>query len=92
MTDELTLCRSEIDAIDDAIITLLAQRFKVVNRVVAHKTSHGIPALIPSRVDEVVAHVSTRASHMGLPEGLAEKLWHAIISETIAYERQRKVA
>jgi isochorismate pyruvate lyase len=92
MTDELTLCRSEIDAIDDAIITLLAQRFKVVNRVISHKTTHNLPALIPSRVDEVVAHVSARASHIGLPEGLAEKLWHAIISETIAYERQRKVA
>jgi isochorismate pyruvate lyase len=92
MADELSHCRSEIDAVDDAMIDLLVKRFQVVNRVVAHKTAHGLPALIQSRVDEVVARVTARASQKGLPVGLVERLWRDIISGTIAYERRNKVA
>ncbi len=92
MADELSHCRAEIDGIDDAMIDLLVKRFQVVSRVVVHKTAHGLPALIPSRVEEVVGHVKMRALQKGLSPSLVEKLWREIISHTIAYERRNNVA
>jgi isochorismate pyruvate lyase len=92
MTDVLTQCRAEIDAIDDQIIDLLVKRYGVVDRVVTYKTAHGLPALIPSRVDEVVQHVRARAMQKGLSPTLAEHLWREIIAQTIAYEQRNRVA
>lgn len=92
MSNVLAQCRAEIDLIDDQIVDLLALRYGVVDRVVAYKTAHGLPALIPSRVEEVVRHVKTRALLKGLSPVFAEILWREIIAQTIAHERRNKVA
>jgi isochorismate pyruvate lyase len=92
MTDVLAACRSEIDSIDNQIIDLLVKRYGVVDQVVALKRAYGLPALIPSRVEEVVNHVKTRALQKGLSPALAENLWREIIAETIAYEQRKNVA
>ena len=85
----LAQARLEIDAIDDQIVDLLARRFAVVERVVAIKTEAGIPALLPDRVEEVVARVRARASDIGVPPELADSLWRELIACTIRYENQR---
>ncbi len=92
MTDALAVCRRDIDEIDDAIVALLAKRFAVVDRVIAHKLSAGLPAAIPERIAEVVARVRAKAKAQGLSPVMAENLWRQLISETIAYERQKRVA
>lgn len=91
MTDTLDRCRTEIDAIDDALIDLLSTRFRVVDRVIAIKTREQLPAVIPSRVEEVVNRVRARASAKSVPTDLAEALWRQLIAGTVTYERQNNV-
>ncbi|TDR94434.1 chorismate mutase [Enterovirga rhinocerotis] len=90
-SDEFPLAplRVEIDAVDAEIVGLLARRLGIVERVIAIKQEHGLPALLPDRVEEVVAHVREKASQGGVPPDLAETLWRAMIDWTIAYEERR---
>jgi isochorismate pyruvate lyase len=89
--DALASCRSEIDALDAELVRLLGRRIEVVERVIAIKQAHAIPALLPDRVEEVVAHVREEAEVCGAPPDLAEKLYRALIAWTVEYE-ERKLA
>ncbi len=89
--DTLALCRKDIDAIDKAIVDLLQKRFRVVDRVVAIKRRDNLPASIPSRIEEVVANVRSRAEQAGVPPDAAEAVWRQLIAATIAYERSKSV-
>lgn len=78
--------RHTIDRIDRDIVALLAERVRCLDQVVAVKTRDGLPAAIPERVEEVVAHVRAEADAVGLPSDLVEKLWRSLIDWSIAYE------
>jgi isochorismate pyruvate lyase len=78
--------RHTIDRIDRDIVALLAERVRCLDEVIAVKTRDGLPAAIPERVEEVVAHVRAEADALGLPPDLAEKLWRSLIDWSIAYE------
>jgi isochorismate pyruvate lyase len=85
----LAACRAEIDALDAELVRLLGRRVEVVDRVVAIKQEHDIPALLLDRVEEVVAHVREEAEICGAPPDLAESLYRALIAWTVAYEEKK---
>ncbi|HWJ73695.1 chorismate mutase [Mesorhizobium sp. BR1-1-16] len=78
--------RAEIDRLDGALIGLLASRFGYVRRMAELKASPD-EALVPARVDEVLAHVAARAGAAGLDPDLARALWSKLIDWNIAFER-----
>jgi isochorismate pyruvate lyase len=78
--------RAEIDAIDAAMVDLLAKRFDVVKRVTEVKRAENLAALMPERVEDVVDKVSAAAARKGLPPGLAERLWRGMIDWVVEYE------
>jgi len=78
--------REVIDRIDRDLIALIAERVRCLDQVVAVKQREGIPAAIPERVEEVVAHVRAEAQAAGMPPDLAEMLWRSLIGWSIAYE------
>lgn len=82
----LAACRAEIDVLDAELVRLLGRRIEVVDRVVAIKKEHGIAALLPERVEEVVAHVREEAEMCGAPPDLAERLYRSLIAWTVDYE------
>ena len=84
--DSLSDLRAIIDRIDRDIVTLLAERVRCLDQVVAVKTRDNLPAAIPERVEEVVAHVRAQAEANGMPPDLAELLWRRLIEWSIAYE------
>lgn len=81
--------RVEIDAIDAQMVDLLAARLAVVERVLDIKRKAGLPALLPDRVEDVVARVRERAVSSEVPEDLVEALWRFLIQWTIDYEDAR---
>ncbi|MBA4788531.1 MAG: chorismate mutase [Rhizobiales bacterium] len=81
--------RREIDALDIEMVGLLARRLDVVHRVLAVKQAHGIPALLPDRVEDVVERVKAEAAAHDVPPDLVETLWRALIGWTVAYEEKR---
>lgn len=84
--ESLSGLRRTIDRIDRDIVALLAERVRCLDQVIAVKTRDGLPAAIPERVEEVVAHVRAEADAAGLPAELAEQLWRSLIDWSIAYE------
>ena len=89
MTDEQTTLpdlREVIDRIDRDLVALIAERVRCLDQVIAVKRREGIPAAIPERVEEVVAHVRAEAEAAGVPPDLAEMLWRNLIGWSIAYE------
>ncbi len=83
---KLTPLRLEIDAVDQALIKLIAQRFSIVDRVIKIKRNSSLPASIPERVEQVVQNAIQRAKESNIPEMTVEKIWRLLIAETIAYE------
>ena len=78
--------RGEIDAIDTALIDLLALRSGYIDRAVDLKRIEGLPARTTGRVRDVLSKVKARAAERGLDETLAETLWTELIEWGIARE------
>ncbi|MGR3453457.1 chorismate mutase [Pseudooceanicola sp.] len=80
--------RAQIDALDGALLALLAERQAHVDRAAVLKRSEGISAAAPGRVAEVLARVRARADAAGLDPGIAEAMWRVMIEGFIAREEQ----
>ena len=80
--------RASIDALDGEIVKLLALRALYIDRAAELKTVNGLPANIPSRVEDVVAKVKAAAMREGLDADLVEQLWRQMISWSIAREER----
>jgi 4-amino-4-deoxychorismate mutase len=79
--------RAEIDALDERLVELLAERFAIIRRVAAFKSEQGIPAILDDRVQQVKDRVAARAAATPTfdPE-IAIRLWTILIDESCALE------
>ncbi len=93
MTNELILApyRQQIDAIDAALIQLLAQRFAVAQQVATLKKQHNLPARLPQRIAQVQQQAQQWAAEQGVPVALVQHIWQQLIEFTCQYEEQLKV-
>jgi chorismate mutase/prephenate dehydrogenase len=66
--------RQEIDRIDNEILELLAERYRVVGEVVEVKIKNGLPIYIPKREQEMVEVFRNKALKLGLDQQFAEDL------------------
>ena len=80
--------RLEIDAVDEKLIRLLAERQRLVEAIITVKHKECIPAHIPARVDYVIdrARVLARAHH--LDPALAEAIWTEMVEWFVAHEER----
>jgi isochorismate pyruvate lyase len=86
---KLAPLRQKIDALDEALVKLIAQRFAVVDKVIEIKRNTNVPAAIPERIEQVVQNVVEKSMGGGVPGITIERIWRLLIAETIAYEDQR---
>lgn len=86
---DMTDLRREIDRVDAALIALLAERSRYVDRVVEVKAAAGLPALITSRVEEVASRVRLLGQNEGVDPDFVERLWRMMMDHFIAYEEKR---
>ena len=80
--------RGCIDAIDDSLLTLLAERSAYTDRAPALKAREGISAAAPGRVAQVLAHVRTKAEARGIDADMVEAMWRTMIETVIAREER----
>jgi isochorismate pyruvate lyase len=78
--------RAQIDALDEDLVALLAERAGYIDRAIALKQDNGLPARIPERVEEVVTNAGDRAEAAGLDRELVERLWRQLVEWSIARE------
>jgi chorismate mutase len=71
--------RARIDALDDALVALLAERAAVVADLWAAKGAHGEPVRDAAREAAVYARLRTRARAAGLEPDAVEAVFRAIV-------------
>ena len=84
----LSSIRREIDAVDLELLAILAKRQALVERVLPIKLQEGLPARIPSRIDEVVNGAVSRAQQMGAHPDLVRTVWATMVEWFVRYEEE----
>ncbi len=78
--------RKQIDALDDQLVALLAQRFALVADVARLKAPAGIAPLTPNRFQAVLARVSARAEACGLDPLVVRRIYDTMHDEACRLE------
>jgi chorismate mutase len=77
---ELKQLRQKIDALDDQILQLLAQRAKVCRGIGAAKKQQGAPIRDVDRENEVYQRVKAKAASLGLDSMQVEQVYREIVN------------
>lgn len=77
--------RQGVDALDRALVTLLAERQRYMDAAARIKQDRSA-VRDEARIEDVVAKVKAQARAQGFSETLAETLWRSLIEGCIAHE------
>jgi chorismate mutase/prephenate dehydrogenase len=84
----LTELRDKIDAVDQKLIDLLAERLGLVGEVGEVKTKHGLPIYVPEREAAMLAKRREEAVAKGVPAALIEDILRRTMRESYASENE----
>ncbi|GAA2002953.1 chorismate mutase [Brevibacterium samyangense] len=91
MTDipaELARLRGSIDNLDAALVHVLAERFKLTERVGELKAKHALPPADPAREARQVERLRRLAEDSHLDPEFAEKFLAFIVAEVIRHHER----
>lgn len=77
--------RQGVDALDRALVTLLAERQGYMDAAARIKPDRSVVRDV-ARIEDVVAKVKVAAREAGLSEAIAEPVWRTLVDRCIAYE------
>ncbi len=77
--------RIGVDALDRALVVLLAERQRYMDAAARIKTDRAV-VHDNARIEDVVSKVKASARAIGLSEEIAEPVWRTLIDRCIAYE------
>lgn len=86
--EQLQAYRRSIDNIDSALVCILAERFKITQKVGAFKAEHRMPPADSSREEEQISRLRGLARDAGLDPDFTEKFLRFIINEVIRHHRR----
>lgn len=84
---ELEALRGSIDNLDAAIINLLAERFKITQRVGVLKSEHGLAAADPEREEQQIARLRRLAEEANLDPEFAQKWLTFVVAEVVRHHQ-----
>lgn len=82
---ELLRLRGSINNMDAALVHLLAERFKITQKVGQLKAVHGLPPADPEREAEQISRLRKLATEAQLDPEFAEKFLTFIVSEVVRH-------
>ena len=77
--------RAEIDRIDSALVKLLSERQRYIERAAEIKSDR-IAVRDEVRVQDVIAKILAEARKAGLDAEIAEAVWRTLVERSIAFE------
>ncbi len=86
--DDLKILREKIDIIDDKIINLLVERFKVIEDVSELKKNNNIEVIQKSRISEIVERAKNKALKNQIDPAIFEKIYLNIIDSACNLEEK----
>ena len=84
--ENLQRARAEIDGIDSAIVSLLAQRWKLAAETFVVKRRHHLPLQDLAREKQVLDHVTCAAHELGLPAEHVQKIYEVILRYSLQHQ------
>lgn len=84
---QLSALRVQIDAVDEQLIALLGQRFRLTDQVGQLKARHQQGAVDPAREQSQMERIRELAVAAGVAPALAENLLRAVIDEVVENHR-----
>ncbi len=84
---ELGFLRNTIDSIDEEILTVLARRFEVTNKVGQLKATHGLDSVDPVREQEKLQRLQLSADLKGLNGQFVQELFQQVFIEVVKNHR-----
>ena len=82
---ELARLRGSIDNLDSALVCLLAERFKITQRVGELKAELGLPPADPQREAQQIERLRRLADEANLDPEFAEKFLTFIVTEVVRH-------
>ncbi len=80
--------RQEVDAIDSAVLDLLAKRNELVSRIAVAKAELGLESAQPERYRQMLERLQEYAGEKGINPELVENVWNAIHEDSVAQQNQ----
>ncbi|MGO1973766.1 MAG: chorismate mutase [Propionibacteriaceae bacterium] len=84
---ELDDLRASIDNMDSALVHLLAERFRITQRVGVLKAEHGMPPADPAREARQIDRLRRLAREAHLDPEFAEKFLNFIVAEVVRHHQ-----
>lgn len=84
---QLATLRKSIDNLDDALIRVLAERFRLTQQVGELKAEHHLPPSDPNREANQIARLRALAADANLDPDFAEKWFHFVVQEVIQHHQ-----
>lgn len=75
--------RAELDAVDDALIDVLARRSAIVAQIWAHKRATGVAVEDVAREQAVIARLVARGRAVGLDGGAVREVVVAVVGRDL---------
>jgi isochorismate pyruvate lyase len=82
---DMTQVRAGVDALDKALVALLAERQKYMVAAARIKASRR-RVHDDSRIEEVLANVADESRRVGLSQEIAIPVWRTLVAQSIAFE------
>lgn len=80
--------RTRIDAIDERLVRVLAERMALVREVAVYKKEHGVDVHQPGRMRQLFARVRELGDPKGLDPDFIEQLYRDIVDEAMRIEHE----
>ncbi len=77
--------RAEIDRLDRALVALMAERQRYIERAAEIKPERSL-VRDEARIADVIAKVVAEARRAGLSDAIAEPVWRTLVERSIAHE------
>jgi chorismate mutase len=81
--DEIEALRRRIEAVDDAILGLLAARAELVSELWTHKRAAGVDVHDPEREEIVFARLRVAAATSGLDPEAVDEVFRSIVGRPL---------
>lgn len=85
---ELKSFRESIDNIDAALVFMLAERFKITQKVGEFKKKYGLPPADPNREKDQIARLRALSESANLDPEFSEKFLNFVIEEVIRHHER----
>jgi len=77
--------RKKLDLLDNRFLNLIKKRSILINKILKEKTSKN-QIVDRKRIKTILKNIRKKSLIKKIDKNLAEKIWKAIIKETISYE------